>query len=234
MARSRDTASRRVTAKRRPDQIPGGRHGLTPERVEESQRGRILDAITEAVGAHGYHAARISEVIARAGVSRKTFYEHFEDKERCFIAAYERAFARLLTVTLEAFDAHDAWPDRLRAGMTALLSSLAFDPAVARTCFVEVLAAGPTAVDFRNEAVQGLAQMFDAGRLEVDLDLPPLTAVSMVGGISEIIYREVAGGRAEQLPDRVPELMFICVLPFLGPEAAAAELERPRRRQRKG
>jgi AcrR family transcriptional regulator len=218
--------------RRRPDQIPGGRHGLSPEQVAESQRARILMAMTESVGQHGYHEARISDVIARAGVSRKTFYEQFEDKEECFIAAYEQGVSRLLTVTMEAFEAQDAWADRLRAGLTALLNALAYDPAVARLCFVEALAAGPRAVEHRNEAMRGFTHIFDAGRLEADTDLPAFTGLSMVGGLSEILYREIVAGATTELPQLVPELMYMTVLPFLGPEAAARELERGRRRQR--
>lgn len=222
--------AQRPNARRRPDQIPGGRHGLSPEQVAESQRARILTAMTETVGQHGYREARITDVIARAGVSRKTFYEHFDDKEDCFVAAYERAIGRLLTVTMEAFEAQDAWVDRLRAGLTALLNALAFDHAVARLCFVEALAAGPKAVERRNEAMRGFTYIYDAGRAENDGDLPAFTGLSMVGGLSEILYREIVAGATAELPQLVPELMYMTVLPFMGAEVAGHELKRRRRR----
>jgi AcrR family transcriptional regulator len=187
--------------------------------------------MVDAVGRDGYQAARVADVIAHAGVSRKTFYEHFEDKEHCFIAAYQQSLARLLSVTLDAFDAQDEWVDQLRAGLTALLNALAYDPRVARLCFVEVLAAGPKAVEVRNEAMRGFSYVFDAGRLEADLDLPAFTGLSMVGGLSEILYREITAGAAAELPQLVPELMYMSVLPFLGADAAARELERGRRRR---
>jgi AcrR family transcriptional regulator len=230
-ARPGSNGPARKPARRRPDQIPGGRHGLAPEQVAESQRGRILAAMTDSVGRDGYQAARVADVIAHAGVSRKTFYEHFEDKEHCFIVAYQQALARLLSVTLEAFEAQDDWVDQLRAGLTALLNALAYDPAVARVCFVEVLAAGPKAVQVRNEAMRGFAYVYDAGRLESDEDLPSFTGLSMVGGLSEILYREIVGGATAELPQLVPELMYMSVLPFVGAEAAARELERGRRRR---
>src|ERR671918_46522 len=109
-----DGGARRPSTRRRPDQLPGGRHGLSPEQVAASQRSRVLTAMTESVGRHGYHEARVTDVIARAGVSRKTFYEHFGDKEDCFFAAYEQSVGRLLTVTMEAFETQDVWVDRLR------------------------------------------------------------------------------------------------------------------------
>jgi AcrR family transcriptional regulator len=239
MASSRRGASpgsggARRPARRRPDQIPGGRHGLAPEEVAESQRGRILAAMIDAVGRDGYQAARVADVIAHAGVSRKTFYEHFEDKEHCFIAAYQQSLARLLSVTLDAFEAQDEWVDSLRAGLTALLNALAYDPAVARMCFVEVLAAGPKAVDVRNEAMRGFSYIYDAGRGEADLDLPSFTGISMVGGLAEILYREIVAGATTELPQLAPELMYMSVLPFLGADAAARELERGRRRRESG
>lgn len=230
-ARSGGNGPPRRPARRRPDQIPGGRHGLAPEEVAESQRGRILAAMTDAVGRDGYQSARVADVIAHAGVSRKTFYEHFEDKEHCFVAAYEQALARLLSITLEAFEAQDEWVDQLRAGLTALLNALAYEPAVARMCFVEVLAAGPKAVQVRNEAMRGFAYIYDTGRLETDGDLPGFTGISMVGGLSEILYREIIAGATTELPQLVPELMYMSVLPFVGADAAARELDRGRRRQ---
>ncbi|NLT07547.1 MAG: TetR/AcrR family transcriptional regulator [Solirubrobacterales bacterium] len=233
-ARPGDEKPARRRARRRPDQIPGGRHGLAPEEVAESQRGRILRAMTEAVGRDGYQAARVADVIAHAGVSRKTFYEHFEDKEHCFVVAYEQALARLLSVTIEAFEAQDEWVDQLRAGLTALLHALAQDPTVARVCFVEVLAAGPTAVATRNEAMRGFAYVYDAGRLDTDADLPGFTGISMVGGLSEILYREIVAGQTADLPKLTPELMYMSVLPFLGADTAARELERGRRRRPAG
>jgi AcrR family transcriptional regulator len=190
--------------------------------------------MTDAVGRDGYQAARVADVIAHAGVSRKTFYEHFEDKEHCFIAAYQQGLARLLSVTLEAFEAQDDWVDQLRAGLTALLNALAYDPAVARVCFVEVLAAGPKAVDTRNDAMRGFSYVYDAGRMEAEQDLPGFTGISMVGGLSEILYREIVAGATTELPQLVPELMYMSVLPFLGADAAARELERGRRRRSQG
>jgi AcrR family transcriptional regulator len=233
-ARPGSGGSPRRPSRRRPDQIPGGRHGLAPEQVAESQRGRILIAMTDAVGRDGYQAARVADVISHAGVSRKTFYEHFEDKEHCFIAAYQQGLARLLSVTLDAFEAQDEWGDQLRAGLTALLNALAYDPAIARVCFVEVLAAGPKAVETRNDAMRGFSYIYDAGRLEADDDLPGFTGLSMVGGLSEILYREIVAGATAELPQLVPELMYMSVLPFLGADAAARELERGRRRRTAG
>lgn len=217
---------RRKLPPRRPDQLPRGRHGLSADEVAASQRTRILDAMKAAAGEQGYHDASIAEVIKRAGVTRKAFYKLFEDKEQCFIQAYERDLARLLTLTLEAFETQDEWADRVRAALSALLHALARDPAAARLCFIEVMTAGAGAIAARNEAMRGFTIVFDTGRLEDDRARPPALALNMVGGMSEIIHREIASGRAEDLPNVLPDLMYTSVLPILGPEAAERELER--------
>jgi AcrR family transcriptional regulator len=221
---------RRKLPPRRPDQLPRGRHGLSEDEVAASQRNRILDAMVELAGDEGYHATTIADVIKRAGVTRKAFYKRFEDKEQCFIAAYERELARLLTLTLEAFETQDEWADRVRAALSALLHALAREPTAARLCFIEVLTAGPRAIAARNEAMRGFTIVFDTGRLEDDRARPPALALNMVGGMSEIVHREIAAGKAEELPAVLPDLMYTAVLPILGPEAAERELERGSRR----
>ncbi len=217
---------RRKLPPRRADQLPRGRHGLSEADVAASQRNRVLDAMVELTGTAGYHDTTITDVITRAGVTRKAFYQRFEDKEQCFIAAYERELARLLTLTLEAFETQDEWADRVRAALSALLHALAREPTVARLCFIEVMAAGPGAIAARNEAMRGFTIVFDIGRLQDDRSRPPALALNMVGGMSEIVHREVAAGKAEDLPEILPDLMYTAVLPILGPEAAERELER--------
>lgn len=222
--------------RRRPDQIPGGHHGLTPEEVAESQRARILEAMRAAIAEHGYADASVADVIKRAGVSRKTFYAQFTDKEDCFLAIYDEHVARLHGVTRDAFDAQDEWVSSLRAGLTALLNALAYEPAVARLCFVDVLAAGPRAAEARNTAMRELEGVLELGRGGEAADAnggdptPRALGMSMVGGLGEILYQEIVAGRAEQLPAMLPELMYALVLPFEGREAAQRELERAPRR----
>src|SRR5262245_40878661 len=110
-----------ATAKgRRPDQLPGGRHGLDREYVASSQRQRLLDAMLEEVGQRGYHATRVADVIRGAGVSNKTFYELFSDKEDCFIAAYDYAVGHLVSETAGAYEQSSGvapWPERVRRGV---------------------------------------------------------------------------------------------------------------------
>jgi AcrR family transcriptional regulator len=224
-----------AAGRRRPDQIPGGHHGLTAEEVAQSQRARVLEAMRATVAEHGYSGASVADVIKRAGVSRKTFYAQFTDKEDCFLTIYDEQMGRLQAVTRDAFDAQDEWVPALRAGVTALLTALAYDPAVARLCFVDVLAAGPHAAEARNEAMRELEAILELGRGgdvsagEGD-PTPRALGRSMVGGLGEVLYQEIVASRAEQLPALLPELMYALVLPFEGREAAQRELERAPRR----
>jgi AcrR family transcriptional regulator len=227
-----------ITGRRRPDQLPGGHHGLSPEQVAESQRLRILDAMRATVAEHGYQDASVADVIKRAGVSRKTFYAQFQDKEDCFVVAYDEHVRRLHAIVLDAFDAQDEWVPALRAGLTALLNALAYDPAVARFCFVDVLAAGPKAAQRRNEAMRALEEILELGGGSGDPGdgaaalAPRALGMSMVGGLGEVLYQEIVAGRAERLPEQLPELMYALVLPFEGREAAERELNRGPRRAR--
>jgi len=222
---------------RRPDQIPGGHHGLSPEEVASSQRARILDAMRAAICEHGYADASVAEVIKRAGVSRKTFYAQFADKEACFLEVYEEHMGRLQALILDAFDAQDEWVASLRAGLTALLNALAYDPAMARCCFVDVLAAGPKAAARRNEAMRELERILELGgpAREASADgtaLPRALGMSMVGGLGEVLYQEIVADRTAQLPRLLPDLMYALVLPFQGQEVAKRELSRGARRAR--
>lgn len=219
---------RGVTGRRRADQLPGGRHGLSPEVVADSQRDRLLKAMTATVGRRGYRDAHITEVVDRAGVSRRTFYEHFEGKEECFAAAYGRGLEELVSATQNAFEAEDAWEDSLRAGLRALLERLAKRPEIARVCFVEILAAGPSAAACRDEAMRGFLPLFESAPTELPRTMRIFESLCMgrIADLSEVLHREVAAGRTAELPQMLPELAYMMVLPFLGPEAAARELER--------
>jgi AcrR family transcriptional regulator len=214
-----------ATKRRRPDQLSGGRHGLTADEVAASQRARIVQAMTAAVGEHGYHGVRVADVVWRAGVSRKTFYELLGGKDDCFAATYDHWLEWLLEVTFGAFETQSEWVDQLRAAITALTGALARDPDVARLCFVEAIAAGGAAARRREEGLRALARLFDAAETP-DGALGHALRAGRISELSETLRREIAEGRADSLHGLVPELMCSMVLPFLGIEAARRELAR--------
>jgi len=217
-----------ASGRRRSDQLPGGRHGLSREVVAESQRERLLKAMTAAAGRRGYRDAHITDVVERAGVSRRTFYEQFEGKEDCFAAAYGREIERLVSATVRAFEGEDEWADSLRAGLGALLSALAARPQAARVCFVEILAAGPQAAERRDEAMRGFLPLFESAPSDLPRTMRIFESLGRgrIADLGELLHREIAAGRTAELPGLLPELAYMMVLPFLGPEVAARELER--------
>jgi AcrR family transcriptional regulator len=192
--------------------------------VTESQRNRIHQAMIHVVSTRGYPETRVVDVIGVAGVSRKTFYELFESKEDCFLAAYDVLLENLLGETTSAFEsrAGETWTERIAASLEALLEHLARHPEEARFAIVEVLAAGPKALARRDAALRQFTGFLESGRSESSVDLPGITALAVAGGINELLYSEILHGAAGRLPSRLPDLMFWVTLPYLGADEAAA------------
>jgi AcrR family transcriptional regulator len=189
--------------------------------VVSTQRDRILDAFAHAVGTKGYPAVTVSEVIERAGVSSKTFYELFRDKQACFLAAYEAGYA-LLSERIGAV--HEAFPGpstaRARAVLGALLDLLAREPDFARLSMEEVYAAGPEAIARHTQVLDGfvpmLAVLDDATRESRGQPAPePVVLDALVGGIASVIHRRIVEGRAETLPSLLDPLTTFLLAPFV-------------------
>jgi AcrR family transcriptional regulator len=207
--------------------LPRGRHAAPREVVRESQRGRMLAAMAGVVGAKGYGAVAVADVIARAGVSRKTFYEHFENKEECFLAAYDAG----VEVMLDAIDSaiRDAAPGGplaiARAGTARYLETLAANPAFARTFLVEVLAAGPRALERRARVHARFADQLatihratrGGGAGPVAGDPPPHVFRACVGAIHELVTDHVLHCGAETLPSLLDELVEVEAALLLDP-----------------
>jgi AcrR family transcriptional regulator len=134
-----------------PSRLPSGRHGLTRDEVVASQRARLVGAIAHVVAEKGYPATTVADVVERAGVSRRTFYEQFADKEGCFLAAYDAGLTAVLCRIGEAVEVNPGapWRERARAGVESFLALLASEPAFAQALQVEILTAGPAALDRR-------------------------------------------------------------------------------------
>ena len=170
-----------------PRRLPRGSHGLDRGLVAASQRTRILEAVGRAVAQKGYAAATIDDIVRGAGVSKKTFYEHFSDKEDCFLAAYEAAADELFARVREAQAAPGPWLERTRAGISAYLRWLAAEPALARVFLIEVAAAGPRAAErreaLRDRYAEQLAELQRNARDELPgLPEPPVGDLPGGGG----------------------------------------------------
>ena len=191
--------------------------------VVGSQRERILAAVAHASSDAGYAELTVAQIVQRAGVSRRTFYRLFENKHDAFLAACEEAFGRLLERVAIAVSEQPTFAGQAAAGLQVLLEFVANEPAFARMCLVEALAAGPEATGQRTKMLVAFATFVDA-QAHATLDDPPgpLTAELVIGGIHQVIYTRVRSGDTERLPELGPELLYLSLLPYLGHEAAAA------------
>ena len=210
---------------------PRGRHRLPPEVVARSQRNRLLEAAVRVVAAKGYGAMTVGDLTREAGVSRTTFYELFEDKEACFLAAYDNAVEALVRRVVAAYESAAAWPERAAAGLAALLDALAAEPALARLSLVDIGNAGPVAQRRYRAAIQRLTPLFEEGRdyAPGGRGLPANTSRMAIGGVTGLISDELLAGRAEQLPGLLSDVLFATLVPYIGPDAAAREVDRLKR-----
>jgi AcrR family transcriptional regulator len=210
--------------------VAGATDGLPREHVSEIQRMRILAAMAEVASERGAGSVTVAHVVARAGVSRRTFYDLFSDREECFLAAFDEAIGRVSALVLEAYGHEGSWRERIRAGLWAALVWLDEEPATARLCVVEALAAGPRVLERRAVLLRALVAAVDEGRGDVPkraAQPPPLTAEGVVGAVLSVIHTRLLERGAKPLTGLVGELMSVIVLPYLGQSAAQKELHKP-------
>jgi AcrR family transcriptional regulator len=202
--------------------MPPGRHPLPREFITQHQRARIIAALAEETVEKSYRAVTVADIVRRAGIARNTFYENFSSKEDCFLAASEFAVKEALRRVVDAASKVDAWPARVNAGLAAFLHYVASEPALARTCIVEALSAGPAAVERYERSIQAFVPLFRMGRkVSANGDsLPETLEETIVGGLFWIIYQRIVMGQAARVEDLRPELVEFSLTPYIGPEAA--------------
>jgi AcrR family transcriptional regulator len=215
-----------------PRRLPRGSHGLDRDVVEASQRTRLLEAVGRAVADRGYAAATIDDIVRGAGVSKKTFYEHFADKQGCFLAAYETAAEELFEQVRDAHATSDDWLGRTRAGIRAYLHWLAAEPALARVFLIEFVAAGPRAADARERMRDRYAVLMRELQEEARADMPALPRLpeevfhAAVAAVDELVVRRIRETTARDLPQLEPILLYLQLALLAGPDVAAASAER--------
>jgi AcrR family transcriptional regulator len=229
--------SEQASSRRRaPNQLPAGRHGLSRTFVKRNQRDRLLAAVAEVAHRTGYAEMTVEDIISEAGVSRRTFYDHFKSKDRVFLAAYD-AIAEDLTAAGEAgFTEGKGMVDRSQAILGGIVDFFTENPPYASVCVVEVLAAGPAALERRSATMRWFAELLDRSATDVPKSRRPPAIISeaLVGGIYEILYARVLRKELAELPALLPDLLYSTVLPYVGPEKAgeARKAARPRARKR--
>jgi AcrR family transcriptional regulator/DNA-binding MarR family transcriptional regulator len=196
--------------------------------VNEIQRARLLGATVEAVAELGYARLTVVQVIARARVSRKTFYDLFLDRDDCFLAAFEQGVSRASALAGEAYGNERAWRDAVRAALARLLALIDEEEALARLCIVEALAAGERVLMRRAALVAEIAATIDRGRGQPGASQPPeLISQAVVGAVFSVLHARLLDAREDEpFVTLLPALMSMIVLPYLGPRVSRAELGR--------
>jgi AcrR family transcriptional regulator len=202
--------------------LPAGRHGLPREFIVQNQRERIVTALVDTVAERGYNATTVANITKAASVSRRTFYEHFADKEACFLAAYEMVADHIAASMRTAAESFEDWPQQVRAALATMLRFLAGEPDLARLCMIEPIAAGGEIAARHRASMQGMVQILKAGRPQRSGEhpLPEATEETLVGGIVSLIVREISAGRTEQLEALLPDLIELALAPYVGAEQA--------------
>jgi AcrR family transcriptional regulator len=235
-----------------PSKVEARQAGLGREgaHVVEMQRRRLLLAMQELAGEIGLGDATVGAVCKRSRVSRRTFYELFDGRDDCFLAAFEYTLEQIAQSVLLAYEHEVRWRERMRAGLQALLVFFDEQPSLARLCVVESPKGGPAVLARRRELLGMLAVAVDEGRGEARAGPGPpvLTAEGAVGGVLAVIHarllaRPRPSGCAPQgvprngafqtdsvsLVELTPALTGMIVLPYLGLAASQREQERPMR-----
>jgi AcrR family transcriptional regulator len=204
--------------------LPRGPHGLPREQIAQNQRERLIAAMVRVCGEKGYEATAVADVLEASGVGRESFYELFEDKRDCFLAAHTLLVDDLVAQVRAAYDAPDPWPERVRSGLARLLAWLGADSDIARVTVVEMAAAGPIYEERFQQHFHRFTAMLDEGReLSPTARLLPHISSIAAGGVFARVYEEVVLGRSAALPSLLPTLTFELLVPFLGEEVARAE-----------
>jgi AcrR family transcriptional regulator len=208
--------------------------------VEEIQRTKILEATAALVAERGVGALTLGDTMARAGVSRRVFYECFDDREACLLAAFDLGVARAAERIAPAYAAQSRWRDAIRVGLAELLRFLDDEPALGRLCIVYSLSGGPALLRRRAEVQSILWELVDRGRAEGAAgrnEPPPVVAEGVVGAVLTVIQTRLLaqdGDPPEERPtiELFGSLMSLIALPYLGAGAARRELTRPAPAQR--
>jgi AcrR family transcriptional regulator len=217
--------------------LPRGRHNLPPEQIEADQRRRMLAAMPAALAEHGYARTTVANVLERAGVSRRTFYQQFDDKEACLLAAYDdaerRAWERVSVAAAEA--PAGVWEARVEATLAGALGFVAAEPETARLFTLEARAAGPAMAARHNRALDRVAAALRAGggTSRRPDGLPAGTERALVGNVAALVGAYVLSGATELLPSLAPQLADHLLSPYrdegaADPRVSAAAARGPR------
>ena len=201
--------------------LPRGPHALPQEMVIAHQRERLLDAAVGAMAEQGFAELTVRDLIDRAGVSRRTFYQLFQDKIECVLTAHERAFERVSGAIVAACREEAAWPERVAGAIGAALDFAVDSPSEAHLVVVAHTTSERLA-SRGQEAHEKLADLLRIGREQVDAPLSPpaVTEQAVVGAAMAVVGARLLAGETGTLSLLAPELTQIILMPYVGDEEA--------------
>jgi AcrR family transcriptional regulator len=195
--------------------LPPGRHRLARDVVVASQRARLLAAMTGTMADRPYGETTVADVVARAGVSRRTFYEHFASKMECFLAAYDAGTEMLIRAIAAAVSGRQGWRSRLRAGVEAYLEALASSPGFTRLFVLEIVGAGDAALERRGRVHRRFVGLYRELNATARAEDPAVRSVAdeelllVVAGTEQLVAEHVQRGDVHQLPGLAPAIVSV-------------------------
>jgi AcrR family transcriptional regulator len=202
------------------------RRAQSRQRARAAHRLRLELAMIEAIGENGYHTTRVADVTERAGVSSRTFYEVFSNKEECFLATYDQISAAVIRRLEQAYRDADGWPGSAEAAIRALFEAAIENPAAARLSLLEINAVGPAGIQRREASIAHYQDFIrDALRLEPGQEpLPDAVLKAVIGGLIRVLHDRVLRGQRTKMLALVPDLVTWATSYHPSPPLAAAEL----------
>ena len=185
--------------------------------ASRTQRQRIIDAIVECCAEKTYAATTITDIVGRARISRTTFYKHFPDKRACFDAAIDHCLAELQAAAAAAHSPADPPADAARKAAGAVLDALAERPGLAQLLSGDAIAVDPAVIErCRRATIPALEALWNADGGSTAHTDPRLA----FGQAQVLLLDQIATGKADRLPELLPELVYLTVSPFGGHEEA--------------
>jgi AcrR family transcriptional regulator len=207
------------------ERLPAGGDRFRAELLAHDGRERILLSTAELVAKRGYSGTTIDRIVKRAGVSRATFYEYFDNREACLLECFDEAEGELRRLVDEAVAGAKDWPGQVRAGLTAFLGYVSSNPNLARTCLIESATAGSAAMERYERALRSYEPRFALGRQlqQSPTDLPDTVEDMIVGGLVWMVHRRLLRNETGGLSELLPTMIQFALTPYLG-EARAREI----------
>jgi AcrR family transcriptional regulator len=204
-------------------QIPRGPHEPPHEIVADHGQQRLLTGAALALAEHGYAEMNVEHILDQAGVSRATFYEHFDNKRECLLIAHEQAFNRLTAELVRACAGRAEWSAKVAAAIVAAIDFAVRAPEEARLLVLETLAADPVLVERALVSNDYLVGLLRNGREQwrPAASLPELTERALIGATTSVIGRRLLCDQVDTLPALAPQLTHLILIPYLGNEEAA-------------